>query len=135
MLGNEVWSVRSEIVLEVVRGIAEEEDVPDTALPVVIGEGEEVSNGVGSALTVTRLVEELVDGNGGDLETLTAPQVEKRFGGLEELSRPDGEVVGAVGREHPARGGCGAHVGAHHGCWVDDGVGASGLGVKAERVL
>ena len=57
-------------------------------------EVDEVSNGLWARFSESEGFEELVDGNGGDLESLGAPEVEEGFGGVEEGSGTDGDVVG-----------------------------------------
>ena len=125
-----------EIVLGVVGGVAEEEDVTGRGfLPVVVSVGEEGLEGVGGGFAETELVVDVLDGHGPGPESLALSEVQERLGGGEEVTRPDDEVVGTVAdalegaRKRPS------HLGPEEGGRRDRDVAVAGLRPEAQAAL
>ena len=81
----------------VVVGVAEEEDVAGRGpSPLVVGEGEEVADGLSGDLPAAEGGGDLLEGGGEGGEALGLPAVEEGLGGVEEGLGSDEDVVGLV---------------------------------------
>ena len=75
-----------EEALGVVGGVSEEEDVAGRGLgPVVVGEGEEVLDGLGGDLAEAEGVVDVLEGDGHGGEALGLAEVDEGLGGGEEV--------------------------------------------------
>ena len=95
-------------VPRVVVGVSEEEDVTGRrASPLVVGEGEEVADGLGRGLAAAEGGGDLLEGGGERGEALRLAAQEEGLGRVEEGPWGDEDVVGLVLGGAQASGGLG----------------------------
>ena len=122
-------------VPRVVVGVSEEEDVAGRrASPLVVGEGEEVADGLGGGLTASEGGGDLLEGGGERGEALGLAAQEKGLCRVEEGPRGDEDVVGLVPGGAQSSGGLGEEdAGREEGLLGDGEVAVPGLGAEAQR--
>ena len=99
----------------------------------MVGEGEEVADGLGGDLPAAEGGGDLLEGGGEGGETLGLPAVEEGLGGVEEGPGSDEDVVGLVVGGAQAGGGLGEEDARRaDGLGRDGEVAVSGLGAEAE---
>ncbi len=102
---------------------------------MVVGEGEEVLDGLGRDFTVPELVVDVLDGDPADGKTLGLPvveQIERGRDRVQELPRRDEDVVGLVVRVAQRVRGGELDRGVEHARRGDREITSSGFGVEAE---